>query len=526
MKSLPLTIPDANLPPLSIAKEMTMDWSKDAVRLGVVGTGAMGRGIAQVSATGGMDVMMFDAAPGGAAKARGAIVELLKSLVAKGRMSEAEVAAAEQRLKAVDNIADLAPCDVVIEAVFEDLAVKRALFKELEAALKPDAIIASNTSSIRIASIAASCQQRGRIAGMHYFNPVPLMKLVEVIRSADTAPQTVEALTAIGKRQGRVPVTVGDTPGFLVNLGGTAIGTEGLRIYQEGVATPSQIDAVMRDTCGFRMGPFELMDLTGIDVNFPARRIIYEGFFHDRRMTPSPLHESLFHAGRLGRKTKAGWYDYNDKGEKIDHGADATSDVAPAMTIVVPEPIPTPLMVLLRDAEIVTKDDGKSPILLAPVGEDCSSACIRAETDPKRTIAIDALGDVAKRVTIMTAPAAKKSVRDSVVALLLAAGTKVTVINDSPGFIGQRIRCMIANLGCEMAQQRIASPADIDTAMTLGLNYPQGPLAMADTIGVRLVFTILTRIQAITGDDRYRPSQWLRRRALLGLPAATLDGAA
>ena len=132
---------------------------------------------------------------------------------------------------------------------------------------------------------------------MHYFNPVPLMKLVEVIRAADTAQWVVDAMVALGKRQTRVPVVVGDTPGFLVNLGGTAIGTEGLRIYQEGRATPSQVDAVMRDTCGFRMGPFELMDLTGIDVNFPARKIIYEGFFHDRRMTPSPYHESLYAAG-------------------------------------------------------------------------------------------------------------------------------------------------------------------------------------------------------------------------------------
>ncbi len=504
---------------------MARDWSKDALSLGVVGTGAMGRGIAQVSATGGIDVLMYDAAPGGADKARTAILDQLRSLVVKGRMTDAEVTAAGERLKAVDTIAALAPCDVVIEAVFEDLAVKRALFKELEAALKPDAIIASNTSSIRIASIAASCQQRGRIAGMHYFNPVPLMKLVEVIRSADTAPETVEALTAIGKRQSRVPVTVGDTPGFLVNLGGTAIGTEGLRIYQEGVATPSQIDAVMRDVCGFRMGPFELMDLTGIDVNFPARRIIYEGFFHDRRMTPSPLHENLLHAGRLGRKTKAGWYDYTEKGEKIDPGADATSDVAPPRTVVVPEPVPAAIMTMLVDAKIIAKDDGTSPILLVPVGEDCASACVRLEADPKRAVAIDAVGAVAKRATIMTAPGARKEIRDSIVALLIAGETKVTVINDSPGFIGQRIRSMIANLGCEMAQQRIASPADIDTAMTLGLNYPQGPLAMTDLMGARMVFTVLTRLQAITGDDRYRPSQWLRRRALLGLPAATPDEA-
>ncbi|MGE0152344.1 MAG: 3-hydroxyacyl-CoA dehydrogenase [Reyranellaceae bacterium] len=507
---------------------MARDWAKDHLTVGVVGTGAMGRGIAQVSATGGMDVLMFDAAPGNAEKSRAAIVEQLQSLQAKGRMSEADAKAASERLKVVDDIKALAPCDVVIEAVFEDLEVKRALFREIEKVVKPETIVASNTSSIRIASIAAACGRRDRIAGLHYFNPVPLMKLVEVIRGAETAPWVVQALTALGKRQGRVPVSVGDTPGFLVNLGGTAIGTEGLRIYQEGVATPSQIDAVMRDAAGFRMGPFELMDLTGMDVNFPARRIIYEGFFHDRRMTPSPLHEALFHAGRFGRKTKGGWYDYDEKGGKIDAGAEASASAAPAGSVVAAEPLPKSIADLLQAAgvAVLAKDDGKSPIVVAPIGDDCTTTVRRLNLDHRRTIAIDPTGNVAARATVMTAPGASAAARDGVVAALLKAGAKVTAINDSPGFIAQRIRGQIANLGCEMAQQRIASPADIDTAMTLGLNYPLGPLAIVDDLGVGVTFRILTALQAITGDDRYRPSQWLRRRALLGLKAHTPDEAA
>ncbi len=507
---------------------MARDWAKDPLTVGVVGTGAMGRGIAQVSATGGMDVLMHDAMPGNAEKSRTMIVEQLQSLQAKGRMSAADVKVASDRLKVVDSMAALAPCDVVVEAVFEDLEVKRGLFRELEKVLRPDAIIASNTSSIRIASIAAACSRRERIAGLHYFNPVPLMKLVEVIRGAETAPWVVQALTALGKRQGRVPVSVGDTPGFLVNLGGTAIGTEGLRIYQEGVASPSQIDAVTRDAAGFRMGPFELMDLTGIDVNFPARRIIYEGFFHDRRMTPSPLHEGMFHAGRLGRKTKAGWFDYDEKGNKVDTGADAKAAVAAATSVVAAEPVPKAIADLLRAAGValLDKDDGKSPILVTPIGDDCTTTIARLGIDARRTVAIDPTGNVGARATVMTAPGASAEIRDSVVAALLKAGTKVTAINDSPGFIAQRIRGQIANLGCEMAQQRIATPADIDTAMTLGLNYPLGPLAIVDDLGVRTTFAILSRLQSITGDDRYRPSQWLRRRAMLGLKANTLDEAA
>src|SRR5437763_5927044 len=271
--------------------------------------------------------LVYAAAAGGAAKAKGAILETLKGLVAKGRLTDADLAKTDGNLDVAEKIDDLKVCHVVVEAVFENLEVKQKLFGELEAVIAPDAILASNTSSIRIASIARSLKHRARVCGMHYFNPVPLMKLVEVIRAADTASWVVDAMVALGKRQTRVPVIVGDTPGFLVNLGGTAIGTEGLRIYQEGRASPSQIDAVMRETCGFRMGPFELMDLTGIDVNFPARKIIYEGFFHDRRMTPSPYHESLYAAGKLGRKTPGGWYAYDAKGQKSDPGADHVPSV-------------------------------------------------------------------------------------------------------------------------------------------------------------------------------------------------------
>ncbi|UYN97229.1 MAG: 3-hydroxyacyl-CoA dehydrogenase [Enhydrobacter sp.] len=504
---------------------MTLDINRSDLAVGVVGTGAMGRGIAQVTAQGGMKAILFDAAEGGAARAKTAIFDTLKGLVAKGRLSDADVAKTEANLVVAGGIGDLAACHVVVEAVFENLEVKQKLFGELEAVVSPDCVLASNTSSIRIASIARSLKKRDRVCGMHYFNPVPLMKLVEVIRAADTAQWVVDAMVALGKRQTRVPVVVGDTPGFLVNLGGTAIGTEGLRLYQEGRASPSQIDAVMRDTCGFRMGPFELMDLTGIDVNFPARRIIYEGFFHDRRMTPSPYHESLYAAGRLGRKTGGGWYDYDARGGKIDPGADHLPSVVPAASVVVMDAHNEKLvqLVMQAGARALAVDDGRSPILVAPVGKDCTTTVVERNLDPRRTVAVDLTGDVAKRLTIMTAPGADDLVRDAAAAILARTGAKVTLIKDSPGFVAQRMCAMIANLGCEMAMIGIASAADVDTAMTLGLNYPRGPLALADWLGVRNCHEILLQLQAITGDDRYRPSQWLRRRALLGLAATTVE---
>lgn len=504
---------------------MTLDINRPDLVVGVVGTGAMGRGIAQVTAQGGIRAILFDAAEGGAAKAKAGIVETLKGLVAKGRLTDVDVAKAEGNLAVASTLEDLKVCHIVVEAVFENLDVKRKLFGELEAVVAPETILASNTSSIRIASIARSLKHRDRVCGMHYFNPVPLMKLVEVIRAADTAQWVIDAMVALGKRQTRVPVVVGDTPGFLVNLGGTAIGTEGLRIYQEGRATVSQIDAVMRDTCGFRMGPFELMDLTGIDVNFPARNIIYEGFFHDRRMTPSPYHESLYAAGKFGRKTGAGWYDYDAKGAKVDRGADHVPSVVPAASVVVMDSHNEKLvgLVVSSGARALAVDDGRSPILVAPIGKDCTTVVVERGLDPRRTVAVDLTGDIAKRLTIMTAPGADDLVRDAAAAILARSGAKVTLIKDSPGFIAQRMCSMIANLGCEMAMIGIASAADVDTAMTLGLNYPRGPLALADWLGVRNCHEMLVQMQAITGDDRYRPSQWLRRRALLGISATTSE---
>ena len=504
---------------------MTLDVNRPDLTVGVVGTGAMGRGIAQVTAQGGIRAILFDAAPGGAAKAKAGIVDILKGLVAKGRLTDADVARAEANLGVADRIEDLKACHIVVEAVFENLEVKQKLFGELEAVIAPDAILASNTSSIRIASIARALKHRDRVCGMHYFNPVPLMKLVEVIRAADTASWVVDAMVALGKRQTRVPVVVGDTPGFLVNLGGTAIGTEGLRIHQEGRASVSAIDAVMRDSCGFRMGPFELMDLTGLDVNFPARKIIYEGFFHDRRMTPGPYHESLFAAGKYGRKTGGGWYAYDAKGAKIDPGADHLPSVPPATAAVVMDSQNEKLvqLVVAAGAQTLAIDDGKSPILVAPVGKDATTEAIERGLDPRRTVAVDVTGDTAKRITIMMPPGADPLVRDAAAAMLARAGTKVTLIKDSPGFIAQRMCAMIANLGCEMAMIGIASAADVDTAMTLGLNYPRGPLALADWLGVKQCHEILVQIQAITGDDRYRPSQWLRRRAMLGMSATTVE---
>ena len=504
---------------------MALDWSRDAATVAVIGTGAMGRGIAQVAAQGGFKVLLFDAAAGAAEKGRAYIAEMLEGAARKGRMDPAEAKAAVERIEVVGALEDLAPADAVIEAIVEALDAKRDLFRKLEAILRADALIASNTSSIRIASIAAACSNKARVAGMHFFNPVPLMKLVEVIRAPATAPAAVEALTALGKRMGRVPVTVSDSPGFLVNLGNRPFSTEAVRLAMEGVASPAEVDAILRDAVGFRMGPFELMDLTGLDVNFPAAKIMYEGYFQDRRLATWPLHQAMAESGQLGRKSGGGWYAYDAEGKLVPQPTDAPTDAAPAARLVLAERDEALSKLLLEaGAELLAADDGKSPIVGAPLGEDASTFAARLGLAPARVVCIDLSGNIAKRITVMRPPGADPAAVSAVVSRLAQTGAKVTVIKDSPGFVVQRVIAMIGNLGCEMAQIGIASPADIDLAMKLGLNYPRGSLEMVEFLGgARRAHEILGRIQAITGDDRYRPSLWLRRRALLDLPVHTPD---
>lgn len=503
---------------------MSIDPQKQDLKVGIVGAGAMGRGIAQVSATGGMTVYIYDAADGAAAAARDFIASMIERSVEKGRMDKSEGDASVGRINVAENMEGLADCDVVVEAIVENIDIKQKVFQQLEEIVRPDAIIASNTSSIRISSIASACTHRNRIAGLHFFNPVPLMKLVEVINGTDTSEEVTKALEIIGKRMGRVPVVVKDAPGFLVNLGGRAYSTEALRIVSEGVATPFQVDTIMREACGFRMGPFELLDLTGIDVNFPVSQIIYNGYFQDKRLSTYPLHESMMEAGRLGKKTRAGFYEYADDGTIIRPAVDEKITAAPARRVMLAEPSAA-LDSLLRDlgVTVVVNDDGESPILADPVGEDCTALSVRLGVDYKRLVAIDTHTGVFSRATVMAAPGADEEIVQSVMALLKENSGGVTRIKDNPGFVAQRIRAMIANLGCEMAQIGVASPEDIDKGMKLGLNYPLGSVELAENMGTRNCLKILENLQAITGEDRYRPSQWLRRRALLDLPIHTPD---
>ena len=496
--------------------------------MGVVGAGTMGRGIAQVAATGGMRVLLVDAREGAAAEAKGFIEKMVMRAAEKGNITRDEAEAAVGRIEVVNELAALASCHVVAEAVVEDLAVKRKVFAELEAIVGGDCILATNTSSLSVTTIAAEAKLPERLAGMHFFNPVPLMKLVEIIDGEVTAPWVGEALTVVGKRMGREPVQVRDAPGFLVNQVGRGFTIEAAHLVSEGIADFADVDRIMRETAGFRMGPFELMDLTALDVTHPATEYIYEQFYHEPRFRPAVLMRSRMEGGRLGRKTEQGFYVYKDRKAVVPPEAPAPAARPESVWVCPAEPTGHAALTALLKSLDAPLDAGERPgdralCLVTPLGEDATTAALDNELDPTRTVAVDTLFGLDRRRTCMTTPVTDPAYRDAAHGLLASDDVPVTMISDSPGFVAQRILAMIVNIGCSIAQLRTAAPDDIDKAVKLGLGYPHGPLGFGDTLGSDRVLKVLAAMHRLYGDPRYRPSLWLSRRARLGVPLLTPD---
>jgi 3-hydroxybutyryl-CoA dehydrogenase len=492
--------------------------------IGVIGAGAMGRGIVQLFAQAGHTVRCHDAQPGSAAQGVAAVSVQLARLVEKGRLSQTAFDAIGARVHACQNLQDLADCDVVVEAIFEDLGVKREVFRALEAVVRPDTILASNTSSLTVADIAAACERPGRVAGLHFFNPVPLMKVAEVIAAVRTEAAVVQRLRALTEGAGHRAVVVADQPGFLINHAGRGLYTEGLRIVEEQVASPADVDDVLRDAMGFRMGPFELLDLTGLDVSGRVMTSIYEQFHQEPRFRPSSLVPPRVAAGLFGRKSGQGWYRYED-GKKQGPTARPVPPLPAGLTLWI-DPAASGaagLRELARAAGAgVTERSADAQLaIVQPWGQDATHAALAAGADPARCVALDPLPPLALRRTLMLTAATLPVVRDAAHALFAADGTPVTVINDSPGFIAQRVMATIVNIAANIAQRGIASVADLEDAVPLGLGYPHGPLGWGDQLGAGRILTILQGQLAATADPRYRPSPWLARRVSMGVPLVT-----
>ena len=499
----------------------------------VIGAGAMGAGIAQIAAVAGHPVQLLDLKPGAAVTAIAGIRATLGKLAAKGKISAADADTAGARLQVAETTAALAGAALVVEAVVERLDVKRALFAELEAVVAADCILASNTSSISITAIAAGLQRPQRVLGMHFFNPAPLMALVEVVSGLATEPALAQAVFDLAAAWGKSPVHTKSTPGFIVNRVARPYYAEALNLLAEQAADAATLDAVMRDAGGFRMGPFELMDLIGHDVNLAVTRSVFQAYHHDPRFAPSLIQQELVDAGYLGRKTGRGFFSHGDTAARPQPHDEPAAALAngvtlwPGLTNELTNTLTSPLAARLRAAGVpfTLQDSAHTDGRVLRVGDavvyltDGRSATQRArDNGVEATVLVDLALDyaTAPRLALCVADGCLPAACTAAVAVFQAAGFAVSRLDDVPGMAVMRTVAMLANEAAEAVYQGVCDAAAADIAMQKGVNYPRGPLAWGQSVGLRHVLTVLDHLAAAYGAYRYRASALLRRKVASG----------
>ena len=499
----------------------------------VVGAGIMGAGIAQVAAQAGHAVHLFDARDGAAAAAREKLAATLDGLAAKGKLDAAEAKAAAARVVAAPRLDDAAGCGLVVEAIVENLEAKRGLFRDLEAVVGADCVLASNTSSISVTALAHGLAHPSRFVGMHFFNPVPLMKLVEVVSGLSTDPAVAAAVFALSRRWGKTPVHARSTPGFIVNRIARPYYAEALALLLERAAEPVAIDACLRGA-GFRMGPCELMDLIGHDTNFAVTQSVFDANFGDKRYQPSLLQREMVDGGLLGRKSGRGFYRY---------------PAAPAAAGTVPDAPPIPVgeivalhgrgvavdrwAVRLNEAGVTFETDAASRWtgLQTATGElrltDGRPASQVAAEEGVRDLAVfdrvAAVGGGAPGTALAMAFAGGASAlwREQAATWLRIAGWAPQPVGDAPGLVVARTIAMLINEACDAVQQGVCSEEGADLAMKLGVNYPAGPFEWLAAWDPQAVAGLIDRLDRCYRGERYRVSPELRRRVWARQPATT-----
>ncbi|HEY9373862.1 3-hydroxyacyl-CoA dehydrogenase [Streptomyces sp.] len=482
----------------------------------VVGTGTMGQGIAQVALVAGHPVRLHDTVPGRAEAAAAAIAARLDRLVEKGRLDAEARAAAVARLFPAEQLAELADSALVVEAVVERLDVKQELFAALEKVVDDACLLATNTSSLSVTAVAGALRLPERFVGLHFFNPAPLLPLVEVVSGHATADAAATAAYDTAKAWGKTPVRCADTPGFIVNRIARPFYAEALKVYEERAADPATIDAVLRESGGFKMGPFELTDLIGQDVNEAVTRSVWESFFQDPKFTPSLAQRRLVESGRLGRKSGQGWYSYAEGATPPEpHTAPATEP--PAEIVVEGELGPAnELIAMAREAGITvreTEEDRGTRILL-PSGGQLALADGQTSVEFRDVVYFDLALDyrAATRVALAASEVTSwETLRESI-GLFQALGKKVSVIGDVPGMIVARTVAMLVDLAADAVAKGVASAEDIDTAMRLGVNYPIGPVEWGRRLGSSWAHELLDELHTRVPTGRYAPSLALYRR--------------
>ncbi len=503
---------------------MTNALPQDAL-VAVVGAGAMGAGIAQVAAVAGYRVLLLDNRPQAAQTAIVLVRAQLEKLVAKGRLTSEAAQAVGLRLQAATQLSDLAGAQLVVEAIVESLPAKQSLFADLEALVSTDCLFGSNTSSISITAIGSSLKHPQRLAGMHFFNPAPIMALVEIVSGLATDPVVADTLFATATAWGKTAVHAKSTPGFIVNRVARPYYAEALRLRTEGAADFATLDAIMRESGGFRMGPFELMDMIGLDVNFAVTRSVWNAYFNDPRYLPSLIQQELVDAGYLGKKTGRGYYDYREGAAKSQAQTAPRHEVPAHIVICGDVPAAQALAVRLQAASVPFERTGSSDGRIAEADAavlfvtDGRSATQRAaECGIANIVLMDLALDYTKatRAALAHAGQCSDSAFLAACAVLQAAGLQVSQLADVPGLVVMRTLAMLANEAADAVYQGVCTARAADDAMRLGVNYPCGPLAWADQVGLVNIRQVLTHLAALYGEDRYRISPLIQRQVFQG----------
>ncbi|MBD0841123.1 MULTISPECIES: 3-hydroxyacyl-CoA dehydrogenase [unclassified Streptomyces] len=483
----------------------------------VVGTGTMGQGIAQVALVAGHPVRLYDAVPGRAREAAVAIGARLDRLVEKDRLTGAERDAARARLVAAEQLTELADCALVVEAVLERLDVKQELFRQLEDVVGEHCLLATNTSSLSVTAIGGALRNAGRFVGLHFFNPAPLLPLVEVVSGFATDVTSATRAYETARAWGKTPVACADTPGFIVNRIARPFYAEAFAVHEAQGADPATIDAVLRESGGFRMGAFELTDLIGQDVNESVTHSVWQSFFQDVRFTPSLAQRRLVESGRLGRKSGHGWYDYADGAERPEpHTAErerppayvvAEGDLGPAAE----------LLALIREAGIGVReeDEDHGSRLVLPSGGHLALADGQTSVEFRDVVYFDLALDYrrAGRIALSASQDTSPQTLAEAIGLFQALGKDVSVIGDVPGMIVARTVARIVDLAHDAVAKGVATEEDVDVAMRLGVNYPLGPFEWSRRLGRDWAYALLDDLHLRDPSGRYAPSLALYRHA-------------
>jgi 3-hydroxybutyryl-CoA dehydrogenase len=483
----------------------------------VVGTGTMGQGIAQVALVAGHPVRLYDAVPGRAREAAAAIGARLDRLVEKDRLAATDRDEARARLRAVESLTDLADCSLVVEAVVERLEVKQELLRQLEDVVGEDCLLATNTSSLSVTAIAGALRNPGRFVGLHFFNPAPLLPLVEVVSGYVTDVTSATRAYETARSWGKTPVACADTPGFIVNRIARPFYAEAFAVYEAQGADPATIDAILRESGGFRMGAFELTDLIGQDVNESVTHSVWQSFFQDVRFTPSLAQRRLVESGRLGRKSGQGWYDYREGAEPAEPH---TAEKAQPPAYVVAEGNLGPaceLLALIREAGIQVREEEEDhgSRLVLPGDGQLALADGQTSVEFRDVVYFDLALDYRKatRIALSASQDTSAQTMSEAIGLFQALGKDVSVIGDVPGMIVARTVARIVDLAHDAVAKGVATEEDIDTAMRLGVNYPLGPFEWSRRLGRTWACSLLDDLHERDPSGRYAPSLALYRHS-------------